>query len=1264
MMRRIVAIFSAIAIVFSGLVYSPAETKAAPANPGDNVWQQVWSDEFNGNSLDQGAWNYDIGGSDGGGWGNNELQYYTNKGDNVYVSDGTLKLKAKREDYGGCRFTSGRIRTNGKKSFKYGKMEARIRVIGGNQDGVWPAFWMMGDDGQPWPSCGELDIMEHANGRNYVEGTIHWNENGLQSQVGYNHVFWGSYANNRYYWFDNNDSNGITAWHTYGVTWDAECIKWYVDGNVYEEAWLGANNAYAFQKAHYFLLNLALGSNATPYTGNVAPNNWFSEATMEVDYVRAYTYNPNGGSGGSGGNDTPSGYTDGNADNNWHNTGSWNYLVGGDARLAYKNSSSQDSYDVYIKNRGTWDWCTQIRPNDISLENGAKYRYEVTVNSSKAFSPLVMNYEDGQDGYKSTLINQGVNAGNTTFTGEFTADSNKARFKMDLFNADAGTTFKVTKFSITKVGSATQAPTTQAPTQAPTTKKPSVDPNTANYADIENGPGLKYSTGSDATVVNVQNPGWTEGNYNGDGVYFHVPAGIESIKVNNGGGAHIEGAGGLVFLSALRDGINTIDVNYAGGSTTFYIKKEAVATTAAPTTTKENIPDGFTVGKENEKVNLNAWSYYFVTGWTGATGYYKGGNSLNDFAIKIKEQNQTAWGTQISPKVTLEPNTKYNYKFVFNSTSADNIVVNEDIAEGESNTLVNGKLNTGDNTYTGSFTTKNANESIVISLGELANGATFTVKECSITKEVVTTTEQKTDAPTTQAPTTTRAATQAQTTTAAATTKPSGNVDESIDQPVGLTYAGNNDLPFFFAWGASSGVDGYNVFVDGNYIETVTGGNTNLNPELFANGDEHIVVIQAVKGDKVSKAVAVKYNKTNNVTEPVEVNGDFEVVTTSATTTAEATTTVQQTTKPADTTTAQQTTKPADTTTAEQTTKPADTTVEQTTKLADTTTAAEPTTEASDDDIVMDKEIADVDEYKLGGYSVYAGSWNNSTAIAGVDPDDEDIIAIQPKSSNWDKWGLQVKKLITGLEAGKEYKVYVDAYTSKADGNMVCDVTGGDTWIPTVAEDWIEMEGMKAADDNGTLQVTLGLGNVGVGNIVKIYGVYVYDGEDLVYPGDDEDVTTKAADTTAQQTTKPADTTTKQTTTAKETTAEIITKAPEKTEAPKVTQTESKTDAGIKTLGKVKIKKIYKKKKSAKKLKIAIKKLAGVKGYQVAIYKTKKNAKKNKKAIVKKFVKKNVAKLVIKSSKLKIININIHANIDNIEKIPPLTVYNLGIFSL
>ncbi len=262
----------------------------------DSDWELVWSDEFEGDSLDTDVWCYDVGiGPEGNGWGNEEIQYYTDRTDNVSVSDGELKITAKKEQYENRNYTSGRITTWKKKSFQYGKMEARIKVEGGNQKGVWPAFWMMGhdysdgttDEGIIWPSCGELDIMEHANDRNYTEGTIHWRRGGV-GPIKDNHEYWGSYSNGEYYYFDNNEENGINGWHTYGVIWDEDKIQWYVDDNVYLVAYLNEGNKYAFQKEHFFLFNLALGGPGTGYTGNTTVDDNFQSATMHVDYVRVY----------------------------------------------------------------------------------------------------------------------------------------------------------------------------------------------------------------------------------------------------------------------------------------------------------------------------------------------------------------------------------------------------------------------------------------------------------------------------------------------------------------------------------------------------------------------------------------------------------------------------------------------------------------------------------------------------------------------------------------------------------------------------------------------------------------------------------------------------------------------------------------------------------------------------------------------------------------------------------------------------------------
>ena len=236
MLKRILSLAVAVILTVTGIHITPSNSLKVDA--AETGWTLVWSDEFNGTSLDRSVWNYDIGTGDWG-WGNGEIQYYTDKADNVSVSDGSLKITAKRENYNGSAYTSGRINTLGKKAFKYGKMEARIKEAGGNQNGVWPAFWMMGNNmasGTNWPYCGELDIMEHANNRNYVEGTLHWNAGGIGA--GYNHVFWGSYSGGQYYYFPDNVNNGINGWHTYGVIWDEQKIQWYVDDNIYLTGYL------------------------------------------------------------------------------------------------------------------------------------------------------------------------------------------------------------------------------------------------------------------------------------------------------------------------------------------------------------------------------------------------------------------------------------------------------------------------------------------------------------------------------------------------------------------------------------------------------------------------------------------------------------------------------------------------------------------------------------------------------------------------------------------------------------------------------------------------------------------------------------------------------------------------------------------------------------------------------------------------------------------------------------------------------------------
>lgn len=278
-----------LAVAVSGITISETKTKSVKA--ADN-WNLVWSDEFNGTSLDTSVWSYEIGNGNWG-WGNGEIEYYTDRTDNVRVADGSLQIIAKKENYGGQKYTSGRIISKGKKYFKYGKMEARIKVENGNQDGVWPAYWMMGEnmnEGVGWPYCGEIDIMEHANSNNYVGGCLHWNTNGLNGA--YSHGSYGSGfegAENAFGYYTDNENNGINGWHTYTLIWDANHMEWQLDGKTFLNQSITSNNAYCFQKEQFFLFNLAIGGPQSGFTNNVTANDaTFKTATMYVDYLRVY----------------------------------------------------------------------------------------------------------------------------------------------------------------------------------------------------------------------------------------------------------------------------------------------------------------------------------------------------------------------------------------------------------------------------------------------------------------------------------------------------------------------------------------------------------------------------------------------------------------------------------------------------------------------------------------------------------------------------------------------------------------------------------------------------------------------------------------------------------------------------------------------------------------------------------------------------------------------------------------------------------------
>lgn len=232
-----------------------------------------WNDEFDGETIDTSKWTYDIG-TGSNGWGNNEWEYYTNRKENAYIKDGVLHIRAQKEDYEGQKYTSARMLTKGKFAFKYGTVEARIALPVGK--GIWPAFWMLGEnfDKVGWPGCGEIDIIESVNSENIVYGTNHW-ANGSE---------YATYGNNTGNYRDQKHEMDITQFHIYKFTWDEKYIRMFVDDFMYHEILIEGNqgDTEEFHKPFFFLLNVAVAGN---WPGFEVDDTQFPNE-MLVDYIR------------------------------------------------------------------------------------------------------------------------------------------------------------------------------------------------------------------------------------------------------------------------------------------------------------------------------------------------------------------------------------------------------------------------------------------------------------------------------------------------------------------------------------------------------------------------------------------------------------------------------------------------------------------------------------------------------------------------------------------------------------------------------------------------------------------------------------------------------------------------------------------------------------------------------------------------------------------------------------------------------------------
>jgi len=255
---------------------SNRHTTPVPVLAADpTVWSLVWSDEFNGPdgaAVDSSKWTAEVG---GGGWGNNELEYYTARTDNAYQSGGSLVIRAIKETYLTRDYTSARLITRNKFSATYGRFEARIKIPYGQ--GIWPAFWMLGSniDSVSWPQCGEVDIMENIGKEpSMIHGTIHGPGYSGGSGIGSSY----SLSTNQRF---------ADSFHTFAVEWEPNVIRFYCDGILYKTttpADLPVGKTWVFNQPFFILMNVAVGGY---WPGNPDGTTVFPQ-TMQVDYVRVY----------------------------------------------------------------------------------------------------------------------------------------------------------------------------------------------------------------------------------------------------------------------------------------------------------------------------------------------------------------------------------------------------------------------------------------------------------------------------------------------------------------------------------------------------------------------------------------------------------------------------------------------------------------------------------------------------------------------------------------------------------------------------------------------------------------------------------------------------------------------------------------------------------------------------------------------------------------------------------------------------------------
>ena len=256
------------------VAFSNEGYEAATSYPGYTL---AWADEFNGPVLDATSWTHQNGdGCDLSicGWGNNELEYYTNRPENLFFQDGKLIIEARQENFGTRNYTSSKILTAGKKKFKFGRIDIRAKLPTGK--GIWPAFWMLPQDNKygGWPTSGEIDIMEVvAHDIVRTHGTVHFGPGPGSTSVNRSTTTAAGTLHDKFY--------------VYSMEWEEDEIRWYLNDvlfSTFKKSDVPAGMIYPFNEDFYFIFNLAVGGN---WPGSPDATTYFPQWLI-VDYIRVY----------------------------------------------------------------------------------------------------------------------------------------------------------------------------------------------------------------------------------------------------------------------------------------------------------------------------------------------------------------------------------------------------------------------------------------------------------------------------------------------------------------------------------------------------------------------------------------------------------------------------------------------------------------------------------------------------------------------------------------------------------------------------------------------------------------------------------------------------------------------------------------------------------------------------------------------------------------------------------------------------------------